>query len=56
VSVRLPGLAINRAADFRDQFGQRPRSIETQNAAGQSRKPCLMRCQIAALTITVIVM
>jgi hypothetical protein len=27
--------AIKRGADFRDQFGQRPGSVETQNAAGQ---------------------
>jgi hypothetical protein len=43
-----PGSAINRAAEFRDQLGHRPRSIETLDRAGQRGKPSLMFCQIAA--------
>jgi hypothetical protein len=37
-----------RHANFRDQLGQRLRSIETQNGAGQSGNPFLMPCQTTA--------
>src|ERR1700730_778533 len=37
-----------RHANFGDQPGQRPRSIETPNRAGQSGNPLLMPCPTAA--------
>lgn len=34
-SAKGDSSAIKRRTDFRNQFGQRPGSVETQNAAGQ---------------------
>jgi hypothetical protein len=50
-SVRPHHLSIDRAADFRDQFEQRLRSIETEDRAGQCGKPCFVLCQTTALAI-----
>ena len=48
--------AGNRPANFSDQFGQWPRSIEPQSRAGQCGKPGLMLCQTASLAVAIVAM
>ena len=43
-------------ADLSDQLRQRPRSIETQDGAGQPREPCLMSGETGTLAIAGFVM